>query len=199
MTGHDAGSAGATGNTIKPARKRSSEPARSLEKGDVPSSVLDRYLIERDRRGRAERFFRDHRAAAPAFRDQGRRLETSRAYPDTISDMLKIAEHRGWRRIRVEGEADFRRDVWIQARARGLEVDGYRPRERDRQAAGEPAARAGSEAVLRSRLDRAAAVVRHIVPDAALARKLVSEALERALERVKKDRPGPERARSRGR
>lgn len=123
-------------NGLKPDRARPGEAARrSTTRGDVPPSLLDRYLIERDSRGRPAAFFRDHRSTDPAFRDHGRRLSTPHAYPDTVSDMLKVAQHRGWSRLRVEGSEAFRRDVWIQAQALGLEVAGYRPRERDRQAA----------------------------------------------------------------
>lgn len=62
-------------------------------KGDLPEAVLDRYLIERDRLGRPERFFREHRALEPMFRDRG--LVSARAYADAVADMLKIARHRG--------------------------------------------------------------------------------------------------------
>jgi len=111
--------------------------------------------------------------------------------------MLKVAEHRGWRRLRVDGEEGFRRDVWIQARARGLEVEGYRPRDRDRQAAGEPARDLGRETALRRRLDRAAVVVRRIVPDVALAQKLLSDALVRLRSRTMEEGRPSERRRSR--
>ena len=111
---------------------------RSIAKGDLPEAVLDRYLVERDLRGRPERFFRDHRAAEPMFCDRGRSLVSNQAYPDAVIDMLKIARHRGWDQVRVSGDPAFRREVWIQAQALGMEVQGHRPRERDRQAAGEP-------------------------------------------------------------
>lgn len=151
------------GNTLKPAPERAKAvPPRSTDKGDLPAGMLDRYLIERDRRGRAERFYRDHRATEPAFRDFGRRLQTGLAYPDVIADMLKVAEHRGWTRLRVEGDERFRREAWIQARARGLEVAGYRPRERDRQAAGETSP---SRSPGRERFERAAAIVRALIPN----------------------------------
>ena len=120
-------------NRLRPAP---GAPARSTAKGDVPDAVLDRYLVEGDLRGRAERFFRDHRAPAPMFRDRGGSLTSTQAYPDAVIDMLKIARHRGWERIQVSGDPAFRREVWIQAQSLGLEVHGHRPRDRDRQAAG---------------------------------------------------------------
>jgi hypothetical protein len=188
--------------TRRPAENRLSPPAgrpqRSTAKGDVPDNVLDRYLIERDLRGRPERFYRDHRAAEPMFQDRGRALVSRTAYPDAVADMLKIARHRGWTNIRVSGEAGFRREVWIQAQALGLEVQGHRPRERDRQSAGlEP--RPPLPAEIADRMARAAVVVRRLVPDAAMQTRLITEALDRFRARSRERDGGADRIRNRGR
>lgn len=174
---------------------------RSTAKGDVPDAVLDRYLVERDRQGRPERFFRDHRAAEPMFRDRGRSIVSIQAYPDAVVDMLRIARHRGWDQVRVSGDPAFRREVWIQAQALGIEVRGHRPRERDRQAAGlghpsprqEPEPSKARDAVA-ERLARAAVVVARLVPDPAIQTRLLEAAWARA------GRPRPmEREPARGR
>lgn len=162
---------------------------RSVRKGDVPEQVLDRYLVERDRQGRPERFFRDHRATEPQFRDRGRSLSADRAYPDTIADMLKIARHRGWTQVRVTGEAAFRREVWIQAQALGLEVRGHRPRERDRQAAGLQDPVQPRSPNLAETLRRASVVVARLIPDPVVQARL----LERAWTRADRSR-APERS-----
>lgn len=65
---------------------------RSTTKGEVPPDLLDRCLIERDRQGRPERFYRDDRAVDPIFRDEGKKLVVGQSYPDTIADMMKIAQ-----------------------------------------------------------------------------------------------------------
>lgn len=167
----------ASANQITPDRaRRGGAKARSITKGDLPQAILDRYLIERDLRGRPERFYRDHRTPDPAFCDQGRRLTTDRPYPDTIADMLRVAQHRGWTRLKVDGDDTFRREVWIQARAMALEVKGYRPRQRDRQAAGLPASRLPLE----ERLRMASAVVRSLVPDPEAQRRLLNHAVAAA-------------------
>lgn len=164
----------ALANQISPDRARRGEAkTRSTAKGDLPQAILDRYLIERDLRGRPERFYRDHRTPDPAFRDHGPRLSTDRPYPDTIADMLRVAQHRGWTRLKVDGDEAFRREVWIQARAMALEVKGYRPRQRDRQAAGAPASRLPLE----ERLRMASAVVRSLIPDPEAQRRLLDHAV----------------------
>ena len=180
-------------NRVGPAPSAGRKP-RSTSKGDLPEAVLDRYLIERDRQGRPERFFRDHRAAEPMFRDRGGSLVSVQAYPDAVADMLKIARHRGWDRIRVAGDSAFRREVWIQAQALDLEVRGHRPRERDRQAAGQPPT-TRSNPELAERLARAAVVVARLIPDPAAQVRLIA----RARSRAGLDREGPSSDRRRER
>lgn len=183
-------------NRLGPDRTRRGEKTeRSTLKGDMPPALLDRYLIERDRQGRPEAFFRDPRATEPAFRDHGRRLSTPHAYPDTITDMLKVARHRGWTRLRVEGEEAFRRDVWIQARAQGLEVSGYRPRERDRQAAGDTLRAPNTAMDLGRRLKMAAVVVRNLVSEPEAQRRLLNRAAD--LVSLRRDQERSERLRPR--
>lgn len=159
--------------------------ARSRTRGDAPQAILDRYLIERDRLGRAARFYRDHRATEPMFRDEGRKLTTTQSYPDAVADMLKIAQHRGWTEVRVSGDEGFRREAWIQARFLGVEVKGYMPRDRDRQAAGEPSlARSPSsrhldERAQEDRLRAASVVVKRLIEDPAARTRLMERAVQR--------------------
>ena len=178
------------GNRLGPSPGAS---GRSRLKGDVPGALLDRYLIERDRQGRAERYFRDHRETEPRFRDRGGTLTADRSYPDTVADMLAIARHRGWARIRVDGDEAFRREVWIQGRALGLEIKGYRPKERDRQAAGEEA-----PAAARDRLARAAVIVKGLIGDPAVQARLLDRAHDRVFGRSRDD-VAPSRVRERER
>lgn len=154
--------------------------ARSTTKGDVPQALLDRYLIERDRQGRPERFFRDHRAEAPIIRDGGRRLWAASDYPDAVADLVRIARHRGWSRIKVDGAENFRREVWIQARREGLDVTGYHPKARDRQAAGEPIPERKAPILdLEVRLRQAAVIVRALVADPEARDRLLATAWTR--------------------
>jgi hypothetical protein len=51
-----------------------------------------------------------------------------------IRDMVSVAQHRGWDALHVRGSAEFRREAWLEAGARGIEVQGYRPTDLDRQA-----------------------------------------------------------------
>ena len=174
----------APGNRLAPQPGAAPE-RRSLDKGDVPAQLLDRYLIERDRQGRPERYYRDHKAAYPMFRDHGRSLSSPQAYPDTVASMLRIAQHRGWSRIKVSGDDAFRREVWVQGRSVGLEVSGYKPTERDRQAANAPVERATrritepTHTEVKRRLVMAAVVVRTLISDPAAQARLLKQAWAR--------------------
>ena len=105
---------------------------RSTSAGDVPEHLRRRYYLD-GRGGPGVGFYVDARTPAAAFRDRGGRLVAPRNDPNAIRDMVAIAQHRGWSVVVVHGDADFRREAWLVARASGLEVQGYRPTERDRQ------------------------------------------------------------------
>ena len=101
--------------------------------GDLPPGVRRRYLAERRLDGSVA-YFTDATVMIASFRDTGRRLVAARSDPATIRDLLAVAEHRGWRTIEARGAAGFRREAWAQGQILGLEVLGYRPTERDREA-----------------------------------------------------------------
>lgn len=188
-------------NRLAPATGPDTPRPRSTAKGDMPATVLERYLVERDRQGRAEQFFRDHRATEPMFRDKGRSLIATQAYPDAVADMLKVAQHRGWSKIRVAGDEAFRREVWVQAQALGMDVTGYRPRQRDRQAGGEIPERQ-QETASRARVlvgrtvdDRvkiASAVIRALVTDPQAQGRLLERAWVRAAAHLERLRRPPD-------
>lgn len=173
-----------------PGRSRKAVPI-SRRKGDLPEGLEAKYLVEHDRRGRAERFHRDNRGQDVLFRDHGRRLTAREPYPDVVRDMLRIADHRGWREIVVTGDPAFRREVWVQAQALDLQVWGYRPREIDRQAAerktppGKTARkdedRARAEAHAPSRMAQVAIAVRTLIRDPAAQARLMRRAVARVI------------------
>ena len=120
-------------------------PAASTRPGDVPERLRRRYYTN-TQSGPGLGFYVDATATAAAFRDQGRRLSTSRNDPQVVRDLVAIAAHRGWHTLGVRGQTDFRREVWLTARAAGLEVRGYEPTPRDEQDLARRLQRAGRDA-----------------------------------------------------
>jgi len=157
-----------------------SPAASSRRAGDVPDDVRHRYLIE-ERNGPGLGFYRDARDPAAAFRDHGGRLATDGSDPHVVRDLVAVAQHRGWTTISVRGQTEFRREVYLLARAAGLEVRGYRPTERDRQQA-ERRLEAKAPSLSSSAADRlrvVEAVVRNRVVEPAEQNRILSAARAR--------------------
>lgn len=70
--------------------------------------------------------FRDQRGKV-AFVDQGTRFASAVNDERVAKAMVVAAEAKGWKTIRVSGHPDFARHAWMEARMRGLEVQGYKP------------------------------------------------------------------------
>lgn len=172
--------------------------------GDVPDRLRGRYLTER-RAGQGLGFYADAGAQAPVFRDHGGRLTTDRNDPHVVRDLVAIAAHRGWRAIGVGGHVAFRREVWLRARAAGLEVRGYRPTARDRQQVERGREASPGSATLTpaaaARLDIVEGVVRARVVDPAEQARILSAARNRLAQWLERgatfERADPERRRAR--
>lgn len=147
----------------------SPSPSPSTTPGDIPAGVKARYLSEPARVGRSVDFYEGPGAKRAAFRDEGTRLSTDRTHPTLARDLAQVAAHRGWSTVRVRGEDEFRRQVWLEGQALGLEVKGYRPRERDRQELAQR--REAQEARTQARERRATAEADRGAPSPAPARK----------------------------
>ena len=65
------------------------------------------------------------------FSATDKKISTDRSDDQTVQTMLDLAEAKGWQGIHVKGDADFRRAIWMEANLRGIEVEGYKPRETD--------------------------------------------------------------------
>lgn len=60
-------------------------------------------------------------------------LKTRNNDKKTIENMLAIAETNGWQNIKVKGSPEFKKEMWLQARLKGLEVQGYKPSDQDKK------------------------------------------------------------------
>ncbi|MBS1943307.1 MAG: hypothetical protein JST38_20790 [Bacteroidetes bacterium] len=92
----------------------------------VPPEVVNKYI----KVGDAYHFQRNPEAVA--FRDRGNKLETQSSSPAVADSMVRIAQARGWNEIRVTGSENFKREVWMEAAARGMHVRGYDPNDADK-------------------------------------------------------------------
>ncbi|MCK1711667.1 MULTISPECIES: LPD7 domain-containing protein [unclassified Bradyrhizobium] len=104
----------------------------------LPDRIRRKYYVvanayEKNGLAGEARLYADERGEYLAFKVTEDRLVTRLAAAEVIRDMVSVAQHRQWESLQVRGSAEFRREAWLEAGARGLEVQGYQPTELDRQ------------------------------------------------------------------
>lgn len=104
-----------------------------------PDRIRRKYYVvasesEKDGSDRQARLYADERQEYLAFKTTEDRLVTRLAATEVIRDMVSVAQHRQWEALHVRGSVEFRREAWLEAGARGMDVKGYQPSELDRQA-----------------------------------------------------------------
>ena len=75
-------------------------------------------------------YFRDEENTL-AFEDKGKRLTTEHNDPAIARAMVELAAAKNWNSIKVKGENEFKREVWLEASLRGLQVQGFKPTDVD--------------------------------------------------------------------
>lgn len=114
--------------TQETAREESKPIAQKMDHGDgyeIPGAIKKRYL---ETEGKFH--FRDGQNGL-AFEDRGRRVVTEHNDPAIAASMVELAEAKGWNKIKVAGHDDFKREVWLQASLKNIEVTGYKPKDVD--------------------------------------------------------------------
>jgi hypothetical protein len=101
-----------------------------------PDRIRRKYYVvandsEKDGSDREARLYADERKEYLAFKSTDDRLVTRVAAAEVIRDMVSVAQHRRWEALYVRGSVEFRREAWLEAGARGMDVKGYQPRELD--------------------------------------------------------------------
>ena len=113
------------------ARRRAAAPekpsAKKAEHAAVPDHIASKYLV------RDDKYHFDDRTVA--FVDKGSKLTVETHNKAVIQDLIAIAKARDWQEIKVTGTETFRREVWKESYAAGLDVKGYKPSELELQAA----------------------------------------------------------------
>lgn len=99
----------------------------------LEAALMDRYIIKRApvtmgdvTIGRTEYRFRGD-SSRVAFTESTFRLATDTNSPSVARSMVDVAEARNWKALRVSGNEDFKRMVWLEASVRGVKTLGYEP------------------------------------------------------------------------
>lgn len=95
-------------------------------------------------------FYSNDNPSVVAFEDRTKGLHTSSQDPDTIKDMIAVAQGKGWSSLKLRGTPEFKQRAWLEATLLGMETKGYVPTEADlAQLAAEQQARTKNEIVNR--------------------------------------------------
>jgi hypothetical protein len=99
----------------------------------LETALLERYIIKRApvtvgdmTIGRTEYRFRGDTSRV-AFTESTFRLATDTNSPSVARSMVDVAEARNWKALRVSGNEEFKRMVWLEASVRGVKTLGYEP------------------------------------------------------------------------
>lgn len=136
------------GSNVVPINTQGSTPEASLERAEaeairaahlarLQAALQERYIIKRAALqlgelplGQTEYRYRGD-AARVAFTESTFRLATDNNNPSVARSMVDVAETRNWKVLRVAGNEDFKRLVWLEASLRGLKTQGYEPQQVD--------------------------------------------------------------------
>ncbi len=109
------------------------EAERAALVARLETALMDRYIIKQApvtlgnvTVGRTEYRFRGDTSRV-AFTESTFRLATDTNSPSVARSMVDVAEARNWRALRVSGNEDFKRLVWLEASVRGVKTLGYVP------------------------------------------------------------------------
>lgn len=97
----------------------------------IPDELNKKYIIDGDNE-KGKYYFKE-KPDVEAFRDKGSKLLTTSTATSVAKSMVALAETKQWEKIKLSGTEKFRREVWMEAKLRGMEVDGYKPSQQDLQ------------------------------------------------------------------
>ena len=105
----------------------------------LEAALFERYVVKRAAVkvgdlaiGQTEYRYRGD-ANRVAFTETTFRLATDNNNPSVARSMVDVAEARNWQALRVSGNEDFKRMVWLEASLRGVKALGYEPQLADKE------------------------------------------------------------------
>ena len=113
--------------------KIDADAERAARVARLEAALFERYVIKRAAVkvgdlaiGQTEYRYRGD-ANRVAFTETTFRLATDNNNPPVARSMVDVAEARNWQALRVSGNEDFKRMVWLEASLRGVKALGYEP------------------------------------------------------------------------
>lgn len=134
--------------------------AREERQPIVPVDVESKYLRV------GNKFYHPKNTSVVAFVDKGNQLQTRSDSEQIAATLVAIARARGWDEVKVSGSEVFRKEVWLQASAHGMQVQGYTPTDIDKAELAKRSTRSTTHQVERDDTARASERVARTEPSA---------------------------------
>ena len=119
--------------------KIDADAERAARVARLEAALFERYVIKRAAVkvgdlaiGQTEYRYRGD-ANRVAFTETTFRLATDNNNPSVARSMVDVAEARNWQALRVSGNEDFKRMVWLEASLRGVKALGFEPQMPDQE------------------------------------------------------------------
>lgn len=110
---------------------------RAARAEQLTETLQERYLIKRPPLklgeigiGHTEYRYRGD-SSRVAFTESAFKLSTDNNNPSVARSMVDVAESSHWKSLRVSGNEDFKRLIWLEASLRGIKAHGYEPQRAD--------------------------------------------------------------------
>ena len=116
--------------TERKEEKQEVKKRRNSVQGNAKALTIPEYVKNSFRSLDGKYYFKDQKHIL-AFEDKGRSIVTQHNDDRVAKAIVKMADAKGWRNIKVIGNETFRREVWLQAEINGIKVKGFTPRESD--------------------------------------------------------------------
>ena len=108
-------------------------PQRAGKPSEGEDIVAKRHGLYTADSGKTRTYFADYQQKREVMRADPLRIRTKHDDRQTVAAVLDPAQDRGWTTLRLRGTEDFRREAWVQASIRGMQTQGYKPSETDKQ------------------------------------------------------------------
>lgn len=137
-TGRDPGTDKSGEHSAAKSAPTDKSSSATVDDNALPDRIRRKYYVVANEPGKdgpdgEARLYADERGEYLAFKVTEDRLVTRLVAAEVIRDMVSVAQHRQWEALQVRGSAEFRREAWLEAGARGMDVEGHPPTELDRQ------------------------------------------------------------------
>jgi hypothetical protein len=117
----------ATAQHQAPAATPDARQAKEAKQRELMTALYERFDV------RGNDFLFKGEAGRVAFTDHGKQISTRNDVPMVVRAMTDLAQAKGWEGIRIKGTPEFMRSTWLEARLRGIDVQGYIPTAEDRK------------------------------------------------------------------